>query len=244
MTAQFFSGFINPTGATASSAAAGFPATNALIPGVSKPWKSTGGGAQWIQVDLGSAQTVTAVALHDMGGGGNVSTIQADTVNPPVTSYSTFSAGTDENGRRKGSALIGASVRYIRFNLTGSIPAYSVGCVLVFAASQVVGVDPLYGDTTIRQIDPQVRKDLPNGIVEAYSTGPALSELDLGFAPDPTADIEALRRAARLGPCWIDFGITSDRGRQWPVRHVENETDRQLQRFNREPVSIKLREIT
>jgi hypothetical protein len=247
MTARLFSSYLAITTATASSAATGYPATAAMVPGVLRGWRSTAGGTQWLQLDLGSSVSIAAVALQAiMLGSGLAPTIAvtADNSTTPTTARGTMVVGTDRNARAKASleAASPFTARYVRFTFTGAGSAYGVGSAFAFGSVVPLPCDPLYGGSSIVMLDPQVRADLPNGTTEVYAAGPSLAELELGFRAKGSDDVEVVRRSARALPCWFDFGL-SDRGRQWPVRHVEAQTERRLAGYNREAVSIRLREI-
>lgn len=243
---QFHFNAIQPLTATASSAAIGYAATNALIPGVMRGWRSAAGGAQWLQLDLGSSKAVQAVCIqaYEAGVGIFSGNVMADNSNPPVTNRgSIVLSNGDMNGRVRASLKFSATVRYIRFNFSGSASAYSVGSVFVFANAGAAPADPLYGASSIAAVHPQVRNELPNGVVESYKAGASAVELDLAYAVNATQAVESMRIAARDGPCWLDFDLT-DRSRQWPVRYHEPRSDRRLDTFNRESVSLRFREIT
>lgn len=244
MSATLFSGMYTPAAASASSAAANYPASAAMVPGVSRGWQSSSGGLQWLQFDLGANVSVHGVALQAITYQGTGITVLADTSNPPVTNRGTLATGLDANGRTKGSLSFGAaSIRYVRFNFTSTVGVCGAASGFVFASAAALARDALYGQTRITLIDPQVRNELPNGVVETYSAGAPSTEIDLSFRGTANDDIEALKRLTRAGACWLDLGLPQ-RGRQWPVRNIESQTSRQLEGYNRESVNIPLREIT
>lgn len=243
MTATVYSGMLTPVSATASTAASGYAAANALIPGVNRGWKSTGTGSQWITVDLGASLAVVGVALQAIDGANIGVSVYADNAAAPTTYRGVMSIGSDANARSKGIFAFSATVRYIRCYVAGS-STVGVGSIFVFTAATNLNRGPLYGQTTITPITPQVSNELPNGIIETYATGSATTEISMGFGPAPTDDLDAVRRAARAGPCWLDFGLSNQRDRQWPVRHVEDKSPRKIDRYNRESQSLTFREIT
>lgn len=247
MSAMLLSDYRLAVAATASSAAADYPASGALVPGVSRGWKSTAGGSQWLQLDFGASVVLAAVAVQEIIASVVAHTtiaVYANTFNPPTTLRGIIENGLDGNGRDKGAVAFTTAARYLCLVFSGA-PAgdpYYVGSVLPFATATVLAADPLYGASSINLLDAQVRNELRNGIVEAYAAGAASTDLELGFRTAGADDMESVRRAARAGPCWFDFGLT-DRGRQWPVRHIEAQTARRLDGYNRESLTLKLREI-
>jgi hypothetical protein len=240
MSALLLNGYLTAAAATASSAATGYPATAVLTPGVSRGWRSTAGGAQWLRLDFGAPVAIAALALQAFNAG--AISVTGDNSNPPVTARGSLTGGLDENNRLKCSLVAAFMARYVQFNFSGGGAYYFVGSAFAFSAATATAADPLYGGSSLTLLDPQGRNDLTNGVVELYAAGASSTEIDLGFRGSATADIEFIKRAARAAPCWFDFGLT-DRGRQWPVRHIEPTTVRQLSGFNRESTSIKLREI-
>lgn len=244
MTATVLSQAYAATSASASTTQAGYPAANALIPGVNRGWKSSATGSQWIQLDLGAPFFVSGVALQAISGIGVVISVYADTSATPTTLRGSITPGTDGNGRSKGSLAFAATVRYIRFYLVTGASTVGVGSMYAFATSTSINRGPLYGQTNITCIDPQVRNELPNGVIETYSAGASTTDIQLGFGPAPTDDLDAIRRAARAGPCWLDLGVTAQRDRQWPVRYADDKSVRKIDRFNRESQSLTFREIT
>lgn len=236
----------------ATSAAAGYAATNVREAPVDKPWRSTSNALQNLDLDLGSARNVVAVAVQ--GTNAPQFTVLADPVtNPPTTSRGTLTLAQDNNGRRKGVLEFAASVRYIRLQMPatsvvadddGTVqPYYWVGSVYVFEATLNLPRDPNYGQSTVQHLRPQTSIDLDNGQNVTSSDGAPVSLLQLGFSGRSDQDIERAARLARLGICWLDLGIASERWRQWPVREVSETADRRITRLNGEQVDLRFREI-
>lgn len=246
MTAQLYSNAASVIAATASSSAAGYLPIQAATPGVFRGWRSSAGGAQWLQFDLGSAKVIRGISVHalDAGGAESVTLLTGNTATPTANQGAVV-LGRDSNGRIKGSrdfSVAFISARYVRFNVSGSGTAYSIGYAAIWLDAAPLAVDPIYSGSRLASIEPQVRADLPNGITETYSAGPPLTEVELAFRARASHDVDALRRLARSQPCWLDLG-TAERGRQWPVRYHEPQSVRSLDGYNRESLALKLREI-
>lgn len=237
--------------ATATSAAAGYPATNVREAPVDKPWRSTTNALQNLDIDLGSSRSVVAVAVQ--GTNAPSFTVTADNSNPPTTNRGTLTLAQDNNARRKGVLEFAASVRYIRLQMPatsvvadddGTVQSYYwVGAVYVFEATLTMPRDPLYGQSTVQHLRPQTSIDLDNGQNVTSSDGASVSLLQLGFSGRSDQDIERAARLARLGICWLDLGIASERWRQWPVRENTETVDRRASRYNAEQVELRFREI-
>lgn len=235
---------------TATSQAAGYSVLNLAESPVDKPWRSTTNALQNIDIDLGSAVAVTAVGVQMTNAPSF--TVLADTFTPPTTNRGTLTPYADNAGRRKGGLAFTATVRYIRLQIPAtSVVAddddtvqtyYTVGALYVFGSTLMLPRDPSYA-ASVKVNTPQQRVDLPNGQALAVVTGPNVSEISLPFSVRSSHDIERAGRLARLGPCWLDLDIASERWRQWPVRSVEDNFTRRIARVNAEAVELAFREM-
>lgn len=235
------------TAATASTSAASYPATNAPLIPILREWRSTTTGASWVQLDLGASIVVAAVAVNACNFAS--CTVQADNNVTPVTGRGTITTGVDRQDRRKGSLVFAApaAVRYIRFTIAAGAPSdgaafWRVGAAFPFGAVLTLPRDPLYGSSGVDWITPQQRAELGNGITEAWDTGVPRAEMALQFRGRETDDVEEVRRRARAGLCWFDFGLAADRGMQFPVRNIEDVTSSRFEGFNRRGFEVRLRE--
>jgi hypothetical protein len=241
----------NLASVTATSAAANYAATNVRESPVDKPWRSTSNALQNLDIDLGGSFAVVAVAVQ--GTNAPSFTVLADGSNPPTTARGTLTLATDNTGRRKGILEFAATVRYIRLQIpatsvvaddNGTVQSYyEVGAVYVFGATLNLPRDPIYGSSSMEAVFPQTSVDLANGQNVTSNDGAPYVEPTLGFSTRSDQDVEKAARLARLGVCWLDLGITSERHRQWPVRHVLPRLVRRVTRVNGEQVELKLREI-
>jgi hypothetical protein len=242
----------NLASVTATSAAVSYPATNIKESPVDKPWRSTTNALQNVDIDLGSSLAVTAIAVQ--GTNAPSITVLADAaINPPTTNRGTLALAQDPVARRKGILEVAATVRYIRLQIPatsvvadddGTVQAYYwIGAVYVFGATLNLPRDPLYGSSALEAVYPQTSVDLANGQNVTSNDGAPYAEPTLAFSVRSDQDIERAARLARLGVCWLDLGIASERARQWPVRHVQPRLVRRVTRVNGEQVELKLREI-
>lgn len=239
-----------PATATAGSVSASFPATNALTTQVLKPWQGTTTGADFLQIDLGANKII--------GNGGGVIlnaanmtsvTVFADTANPPTTNRGTLTLSQDAQGRYKGSlSFAAASVRFIRFTIAGGSPVdgaagWSIGFASVFASGFSPARDPLFGESSMDEVTPQSRDDLDNGVVIRDTTGPSFMLITRAFSGGSGDDHEQIQQYARAGLCWWNDGNPNAPWNQWPVRHHDPKVTRKLAGFNREQVTLTLKEI-
>lgn len=238
---------IVPATVTASSQAAGYPATNVLLGKVNMPWRSTSLAlTEYIIIDLGviislpKTLTISATNLVDAD-------IYADTSATPTTLKGTIIFANDGAGRYKASSAISGPFRYIKIKPHSGAPTdgnsfWSIGAVDLFANSMQFARDPIYGESQIESATPQTSVQLDNGVTIKDDTGPPYSAITLNFSGGSADDHEAVMRQARAGLCWLDMGATANRGLQWRVKHIEPKTTRKITAFNRETVQIVLTE--
>jgi len=244
---------INPiapvTAASFLTAAAGYPATNALNSQILRPWKSSSNAANAdaLIVDLGTPLAITAVAVTQT----NFSRfgVYADNTTFPTTVLGTLNTAQDAQGRYKGSLVASATARYINFKCPSSLDTpvdgnnWTIGAVYVYTtAPYTTPRDPLFGSSSLDLSTPQSRIDLDNGSVVRDTTGPSFQTINLDFTGGAGDDHEQIQQYTRAGICWLNLSNPSAPWEQWPVRHIDPKITRKLAGFNRELVSISLKE--
>lgn len=234
--------------ATASSAAAGYPATNVLTGQVLKPWRSTSlANTEYIIIDLGSNYLLNGAILAVSATNLATATVYADMSNPPTTSRGTITPALDAQNRGKASLALTGTIRYIKILASAGSPTdgaayWSIGPVDVFTATLAFPRDPIFGESSLETNTPQISITLDNGKIVRDGTGPSFVTSTLNFSGGSNDDHEQIAMLARAGLCWLDLGIASNRGLQWRVKHYEAKTTRKLTAFNRESVQITLKE--
>lgn len=244
MTATLYRTPHSPSTVTASTAAAGYAATNVLTTSIGRPWRSTTTGSTTLIVDLGSSKAVVGIAVNHINA--SSVTVHADNSATPTTSRGTLTSYADEQGRRKGMLAFSATVRYLMLTFSGTptdAAAYwTAGSVYVFSASGALPRDPLMGSD--QSVDyPQLTQRLPNGQTLRIDRGVSRMSVRLRFNGRITDDIAALARYARSGTVWLDMGLPTAQGCQWPLTHVDDGITRQWAGHNREPMTIPLLEL-
>lgn len=239
-------GLIPVSAATSSTAQAGFPVTNVINTQVLKPWKGTGVGADFVQLDLGASVALNGVALNAANMGSV--TVFADNANPPTTNRGTLTLSQDGQSRFKGSLLFVAAARFIRFTIaagatTDGSATWQVGNAYPFSSIFNLARDPLFGQESALIFNtPQSRTDLDNGQDVTDNTGPGWAQLTLDFSGGAADDHEQLQQYTRAGLCWINMNIYNAPWQQWPVRHRDPAITRKYVGFNQEQVEITLKE--
>jgi hypothetical protein len=237
----------------ATSAAASYPAIHMRLLSTERAWRSTSNALQNIDIDLNSSVPVTGVCVQ--GTNAPSFTVFGDAaITPATTNRGTITPVADGNGRRKGSINLGGlSLRYLRLQIPaagvvadddGTVQSYyTIGAVYVFGSTLNLPRDPIYGQSSIQHVTPQTSVNLANGQNVTSNDGAPYSNIAVGFGVRADQDIERARRMARLGACWLDLDIASERWRQWPVRSVTEQADRRLTRINGEQVDLQFREL-
>lgn len=234
-----------PTSATGTTAAAGYPASNVLIPSVGRPWRSTATTTTNLDIDLGAARTSPVLCIQSPNAG-------TCTVSYGSAAYTTTSAGTqtltlDRHGRRKHSLTLSGSVRYIRMVFGATLPDasaayFEVGAVYVMSTTLSLPESPLIGSDAAA-VYPQTRLDLPNGQRLRFDRGVPRMRLPLRFRGLRSTDLDQLTRLARINVCWFDIGDAAQRELQWPVRHDDDTATRQFARATQDESTITLNEV-
>lgn len=231
--------------ATGFSAAIGYPATNAITTPVDKQYRTTGTSAsEYLILDLGSSKAISAVGINHC----NFATASmfADNAANPSTARGTLTTYVDHQGRRKGSLEFSATARYIKFQMPGSgttdgASYFFFGFAAPFASAIDLPRDMLFG-LPLDHRTPQIAVQLANGQEVVVDTGAAYTEIAAKFAPRASDDIEQVKRLARAGVVWLNLNLTGQEYRQWPVKSTAPASRRTIERPNREPVDLPLRE--
>jgi len=242
---------VNAVTAYAGSAAAGYPATNALTTQTKKSWRSTGTANDYIELDFGSniqaAGYMCCLNAHNIPLA-NISVLAGPST-PPTFSIPAPTGGGDNVGRFKASLIFpaGTAFRYLRIAIAAGstlngLPYWEIGSVLLFATVWNLAKDPLYGNSGIDSVFPQSRIDLDNGVVVRDDTGPPFSLISLDFSAGSDIPIEVYPSIARSGLSWLDLNDAKNPGRQWPVRYHEPKLTRKLQAYNRETETMVFKE--
>ena len=235
--------------ATASSAAAGYPATNVLTGKVLKTWRSTSSATtEYLIIDLGASTSNPNTLCISGLTMSNVS-IYADNTSNPTTLVGTYICAADAQGRYKVSIVLPSSpsYRYIKIKPNTGTPTdgasyWTIGPVDLFTASLSFARDPIFGESSLDTNTPQTSATLDNGIIVRDGTGPSYMTPTLNFSGGSGDNHEQIAMLARSGLCWLDLGIASNRGLQWRVKHYEPKVTRKLTAYNRETVQIALKE--
>jgi len=102
---QLYTSRIVPTNATATTAAVGYPALNALLQAIGQPWRATDATQTDLIIDLGAALTVRGIGVQDINAAGVTIASSPDNITYTDRATPTFTAD------RRGLVGVGDVVR-------------------------------------------------------------------------------------------------------------------------------------
>ncbi len=209
--------------ASASTAATGYEATNTSNTQVGKPWRSTVTTESWVKLDAGGSITPASLGIQDANFASATITYSAD----DVTYYAagTLTTYADLNGRRKGSLEFANTCRYIKITIASGTPTdsaayWSIGAAYVFKTVAAADTAPSVG-LTQEPVFPQIAHELANGRTVPVELGHKYTLLSGSTNNKPSDDAGMIVRLARAGNIWIDFDISANRDRQWPMKFYD-----------------------
>lgn len=243
--ARLYYDLVVPTSAAATSAQAGFPASNACTPFIEMPWRSKNTTAQDLTVSF-PAGAVAGVILQDV----NFATCTVKSTANGVAFDAGVAMATYANplGRRRGAILLALAGKVgVRISIpagatTDGLPYFRVGSVLVFMNSAKLATAPAKGYGVDMQM-PQEASVLRNGQDSQANMGPMFDRLEFSFLQKYNQDFSFMLQALRRGICGLDMELTNFPDQIWPVRQTGNAVKREYPKANSYRFSLSLREI-
>ncbi len=234
-----------PSSVTATSAAAGYAASQLALPQIGLPWRSTSTATQQVVIDLGATQTIASVWVQHLNA--QQLTVERATVANSYTTVGTLTTRKQGDGRRKGRIALNASARYLRLTIAAGTPTdgaayWELGAVYLFAGSQSFDSSPNAG-LAVRYEHPQQEVTLANGQVRTASTGPSYAVLAPEVEHWPDEDLNWLVRQARTGTIGLDLELTSRPWALWPVRNYQKTISTSLRDVVTDTLSAELVEV-
>lgn len=239
---------ITPTVFAATSAAAGYPATNVGREALGHHWRSTSvAGTTNLDQTWATAATVAAILVSDA----NFATCTVHTSTDGSAwsgSIGTLSTHADKTtGRRRGIFAVNtAGLRGIRLGISGAptdgLAYWRIGAAHLFATTVTLPRDPEIG-TRVRTLYAQLMTELPNRQASRAGTGLDLLTLVLPFQREYNEDCLELVRRARAGTVGIELNNTDYPELALPVRHHLSEAEEAWSSFRQTETTIELREV-
>ncbi len=230
------------TSSSATTEASGYPASNAALESITRPWRSTTLVEHTYTQNMASA-TAAAVIITD----GNFASCTVK--NAANATLGTITTNVDKlTGRRRGILVATiAATTAIKLVIPAGTPTdgaayFKVGSMYVFGSSSTLPKSPGMG-TKVRAIFPAVRADLPNGQVAQAAIGSDILVLSMPFIREYSQDgLEILRRA-RVGTVGLDIEHTDYPELVLPVRYFGGAQEEDFFNLQVTQTTLELREV-
>jgi hypothetical protein len=238
---------LTPVAFAATTAQAGYPATNLGSESILKPWYATTTGANDVTFTLAAPLFVQTLFVHDVN-------FASCTVEKSVDGVAWVAVGVlttypDRHGRRRGNITVNAAgqlalrARIASAPTTDGLAFHRIGAAYVFAAAVAVLALPQYG-YRVRQKRPRVSKDLPNGQTAVATTGANRDRIDFTLDRQYTEVADDLVQRTSAGTCLVDLQLPFYPEQQWPVRCLEEDLEENFNRKTLSTLQIPLMEAT
>jgi hypothetical protein len=234
--------------ATATTEAAGYLASNALLESIGRPWRATGTGATDYVMTWASGKTIAAILVQDVNFASCAVLTSTDAV--AYSAAGTLTTHADKLiGRRRGLIVLnGSGLRGVKLTISAGTPTdglsyWRIGAANPFAIAVTFPRGP-GGDMRVRALYAQLRNDLPNRLVSVATTGNDVLSVSLPFKRDASRDALELVRRARAGTVGLALGLAEYPELVLPVRHVEEAQEESFAGGRITQFAAELREVT
>lgn len=242
---KLYTSRIMPTTASATSAASGYPATNALLQSIGVPWRAANATQNDLIIDLGSAQTVAGIGLTDINALSPVIASSADNVTYTDRATPTFTA--DRFGRVRGVAPVASiSARYWRIRFPAGTPTdgaayFKAGAVYVFGAVATV-LNPEYAMNVETQ-HAESRETLANGGIAIAAIGNRFDAVSGKLRLDASVSMGSILPGLRQGVVWLDLELSTRTWWSWPLINNAGADRESLENPAQANVDLNAREV-
>lgn len=231
------------TSASATTEASGYPASNAGLESIRRPWRSTSLIETTVVLNIASA-TAAAVLLTD------VNFASATIKNAADATLGTLTSAADKlTGRRRGLLVAAiAATTAIKVVIPAGTPTdgaafWKIGAAYIFATGVTLPRDPENG-CSLESIFPKLSTELPNGQIAEAALGDDVLVLTLPFKREYNEDGLELARRARAAT--IGLAINTDNYPELclPVRFRAGRLAEQFPVYRVTESTVPLRETT
>lgn len=239
---QLYTSRIVPVNATATAAAVGYPATNALLQAIGQPWRATDATQTDLIIDLGTALTVRGIGLQDTNAASV--TIASSPDNITYTDRVTPTLPSDRFGRRRGIGAVNLSARYWRIRIAAGSPVeayWNIGAVYVFGSAAAI-TNPTYG-LQFETNHAENRTFLANKREVVSAVGTRFDLISGKFELDPTTTTGTFFQSIRGNVVWLDMEITSRAWSTWPLFNSAGSDKETLPNYAQYEVDLNAREV-
>ena len=241
---QLYTTRIVPTNATATTAAVGYPALNALLQAIGQPWRATDATQTDLIIDLGAALTVRGIGVQDINAAGVTIASSPDNITYTYQATPTFTA--DRFQRSRGIGAVNLSARYWRIRIAAGTPTdalayWRIGAVYVFGAV-AAPINPQYG-LQIETKHADSRITMSNGREAVSSVGSRFDMITGKFLIDTTGLIGTFLNDIRNGVIWLDMQVATKQWLSWPLFNNAGSDKETLPNVTQSEIDLNAREV-
>lgn len=237
---------LTPTVFSATTAAAGYPATNLGNESVQRPWRATGLLAEDVKLQLPAVATIQTLTVQDVNFAS--ATVEKSVDGAAWVAVGVMTTYADRHGRRRGSITINAAGQLaVRFRIaagasTDGLAYWRCGSASLFGSVVTLSATADYG-YTVNTRRPRVAVELANGSEATATTGPNVDRIELSFPRQNTELIDDLVQKPTAGTCWLDMGLPNYPEQQWPVRCLASNVNETFTKKNLSTLLVSLKEM-
>jgi hypothetical protein len=233
------------TSSSSTSAAAGFPSSNAIRESLARPWKATSAGAEEWVGNFAVPTAVDTFCLHDVNFAS--ATIQKSVSGGAFVGVGTMTTYADRHGRRRGRISVAeandTAIKVIPIGVpTDGGSAWYIGAAYPWGSQLAVPVSLIF-PVSEEVTDPAVSSNLVQDLVTEAATGqPRWSTIQTNWQRKSSASLGTLMQKS-LTTIWFDCNTSDYPEQQWPVyRRRSDKIQEVYDRFQVSRPSITLRE--
>ncbi len=247
MPALLFTDQIVPTTATATTAQAGYAATNILRRSISQPWWSTSTSANDVVIDCGADTAKKVLHVHDCNFASAPISTAASAAPGSFTARGTLTTYENDAGRRRGWIELSDSDRYVKIGIASGTPAdnlayWRIGSAYLMATKNIMPSDLQFG-FDIAPTEPVIATDLTNGRRAQAIVGNDFDVLELKWRRKYSEVMKPMVKKTREGLCiFVAIDVNTYYPEQsWPVMRYEAKRET-FDRWQHSMLTTKLRE--
>jgi hypothetical protein len=236
---------LTPVAFAATTAQAGFPASNLAFTSIGRPWYATSADANDVTVTFGAAGQLGAVHVHDVNFASanlykSADGIAFNLVGVLATYHGFF------NRRRGYLAVNDPNVKAYKITPIGAptdgLGYWRIGAQYPFASSIAIG-SPFQFSYNVHTVRSQMKAELANKLPAVARVGNDFQTITVPWQALDGEDIEPVVSQARGGIVLLDLGLPNHPDQVWPVRELEDDMAEGFNLPKTEDVSLAFTEV-
>lgn len=207
-------------GASATTAADGYPAANVATQSLRRPWRSVGTGANDVTLPLAALVAVHSFCIHAANFA--TCTVRKSADGVAFTTVGVLTAYPDRHGRYRGRIVVNdPGVKAIQIQIGAGTPAdaapyWSLGAAYPMGSAHVVPADLIF-PVNEEVVEPAFSTELANKQVAEASAGERFSKIDTVWQRESIESLQTLIQKTRGYTVWFDAGTSDYPEQQWPL---------------------------